>query len=159
MMTIFTYSYSIQAEVERQGEHIKALQEGLETRRRLTIAILAVSVVILVTVTVAFSIALSQKTSQTSLVESKVFAVRKDIEGKVVTKKDLEEVHTEIEEKVSSDLQKVKSEIEDIKNSVESLKTIIAEPETDRQIGYRYFKLPMKTLLFPGGNGPIGQAP
>ena len=79
-----THLYSIQAEVIRQGEHIKALQEGLETRRRLTIAILAVSAVILVTVTVAFSIALSQKTEETTLVENKVFAVRKDIEGKVV---------------------------------------------------------------------------
>ena len=131
--------------MKKQGDHIEAFQRGLQRR---TTIFSAISAVVLVSLTIAFSVAISQNTKENSLLQDKFSALRKQTD------------HNERDfNKLKTDLKKAQSEIEDLKDSVESLKTIMAEPETDRQIGYRYFKLPMKTPLFPGRNGPMGQAP
>ena len=105
--------------MKNQDNHIKALQQGLETRRQRTIGIFATMVLILFTITVAFSIALNQTT----------------------TRSDLEKVQSEIEDvedKVKADFEKTDSKIEQLEDEIETLKA--TEPEVDQQIGYRYLK-------------------
>ena len=119
--------------MKNQDIHIKALQQGLETRRQRTIGIFATMALILMTITVAFSISLSQTT----------------------TKSDLEKVQSEIEDikdKVKADFEKTDSKIEELENQIEAIETVQAnETEVDQQIGYRYLKrLPTKIAMCPG---------
>ena len=119
--------------MKNQEIHIKALQQGLETRRQRTIGIFATMALILMTITVAFSISLSQTTA----------------------KSDLEKIQSEIEDikdKVKADFEKADSEIEELENQIEALETVQAnKTEVDQQIGYRYLKtLPTKFLCVQG---------